>query len=72
MKQKRLGKKLTLNKKTIAILDHRQINAVYGGIDPTNVSNCVCNNTEEPDTCNHPETQDPTATVFPRICPCCY
>jgi hypothetical protein len=59
MKQKRLRKKLTLNKKTIAGLDHLQISAVYGGCDSEN-------------SCPIPQTKDPTATVFPRHCPCCY
>lgn len=35
MKQKKSGKKLNLNKKTIAALDNRQINAARGGIGVT-------------------------------------
>jgi hypothetical protein len=69
MKQKRLRKKLTLNKKTIAGLDHLQISAVYGGID-TGESHCYCCDSEN--SCPITQTQDPTATVFPRHCPCCY
>jgi hypothetical protein len=71
MKQKRLSKKLTLNKKTIAGLDHLQLNAVYGGID-TAISHCYCCDTGNPNSCTFPETQDPTATVTPRMCACCH
>jgi natural product precursor len=41
MKQKRPGKKLNLNKKTIAVLENRQINAVYGGIEQL-TETCQC------------------------------
>jgi hypothetical protein len=46
MKQKKSGKKLNLNKKTIAALDNRQINAAHGGTEPTCGScaqTCTCN-----------------------------
>jgi natural product precursor len=76
MKQKRPGKKLNLNKKTIAALDSHQLNAAYGGIDTTfsGESDCVCRqcNTEDPISCPPPRTQDPTATIMRPACPCCY
>jgi natural product precursor len=40
MKQKKPGKKLNLNKKTIAGLENRQISAVYGG-DPVPLETLV-------------------------------
>jgi hypothetical protein len=45
MKQKKSGKKLNLNKKTIAALDNRQINAAHGGVGVTCGScaqTCTC------------------------------
>ena len=37
MKQKKPGKKLILNKKTIAALDSRQLKAAFGGTQPITV-----------------------------------
>jgi hypothetical protein len=74
MKQKKHGKKLNLNKKTIAVLDNRQINAAYGGIAPDE-SDFDCRiycNTPNPISCPPPKTQDPTATIMKPACPCCY
>jgi natural product precursor len=68
MKQKKPGKKLNLNKKTIAALDSRQIKAVYGG-DPGE-SDCPCRihcGTEYPSSCLPTDTQDPTIYIV-----CCY
>jgi hypothetical protein len=61
MKQKKLKKKLNLNKETVAILDSRQIGAVYGGggdpvyCDTWQIHSCLTN------------TQDPTILIV-----CCF
>jgi hypothetical protein len=59
MKQKKPGKKLFLNKKTIAALDNRQIKAAHGGIGPTCGScaqTCTCN-----EKCFYCDTAVPTS-----------
>ena len=61
MKQKKSGKKLVLNKETVAILDSRQIGAVNGGggdikyCDTWQIHSCLTN------------TQDPTILIL-----CCF
>jgi hypothetical protein len=69
MKQKKPGRKLNLNKKTIAALDFHQVKAAYGG--GTGESACFCQPCEMTNP-SCPITEDPTATVLPRICPCCF
>lgn len=64
MKQKKPGKKLNLNKKTIAVLENRQINAVYGGIEQL-TETCHC----------HPCGTGPVLSCvtagFPSLCIVC-
>jgi natural product precursor len=69
MKQKKSGKKLNLNKKTIAALDSRQLKAAYGG--ETGESVCFCRTHCENTNPSCPITEDPTATVGQPFCPCC-
>ncbi len=43
MKQKRFGKKLSLNKKTIANLNLKEMKEVYGGINGSlRITACTC------------------------------
>ena len=55
MKQKKIGKKLNLNKKTIAALDNRQINAAHGGTGPVIiVGGMTCGTCAQTCTCRQP------------------
>ena len=67
MKQKKSEKKLNLNKKTVTILDSRQIGAVYGGDDHTDLSFCFCCTGGNIYSCPPPVPQDPTFHIV-----CCY
>ena len=53
MKQKKPGKKLILNKKTIAALDSRQIKSAYGGFSDESCR-CVFCGTQVPWSCPPP------------------
>lgn len=44
---KKLNKKLTLNKQTIARLDGEQQISIFGGYDPSNIISCTTNITKD-------------------------
>lgn len=64
MKQKKSEKKLSLNKETVAILDSRQIGAVYGRADHSDESFCYCCATGIMYSCPPPKTEDPTVHII--------
>lgn len=52
MKTKKISKKLTLNKKTIAHLDPKELKGLHGGVTGTHcVSDCVCTGSCENTAC---------------------
>jgi natural product precursor len=52
MKQKKIGKKLSLNKKTIADLNLKEMKDVYGGFNNSmRITACTCKTCSAPGAC---------------------